>query len=185
MGSAAHDDLPRVPWGGPDPERPTVRSVLALADDLDALLDEIQGEVTPDVEQQLAAIEGDAVQVAERLRKAAEAYSARAEHMRQRARSCTALAREAEGKADRCEGAIRVLLERLGKNRLELEDGDVKLGRHRVEALPGASLDALPPELVRERTSVTREPNLTAIGVRINAGETVPGFRRVRGVSFR
>lgn len=165
---------------------PSVGDILELNAEIEAMFEAAEGEETEEIAAQLATLHGDLTMKLGRLHRAHGSYTARSEALRQRAQSLLALAKQAVTKADTCERAARVILQGVERKRWELPDGEVRIGRYRVEVSDTTTpLEDLPDEMVRTTTTTRRAPRLSEIGKALEAGQDIPGFRRVLGVSFR
>lgn len=165
---------------------PSVGDILELNMEIEAMFDAAEGEETEEIAAKLATLHGDLTMKLGRLHRGHRSYNTRATALREKASNLVALAKEAERKADTCERAARVILQGVERKRWELPDGEVRIGRYRTEQHGVVDLKCLFSDLVRVTAPSPRlEPRLTEIGKAIEAGQDVPGFRRVLGVSFR
>ena len=164
---------------------PSVGDILELNAEIEAMFDASEGEETEAIAAKLATLHGDLTMKLGRLHKAHGSYTARADALKARAANLTALAKQAAAKADTCERAARVILQGMERKRWELPDGEVRLGRYRVEQHGAICPGDIPPDMIRVSTSTRHEYKLSEIGKALEQGQDVPGFRRVLGVSFR
>ncbi len=164
---------------------PSVGDILELNMEIETMFDAAEGEETEAIAAKLATLHGDLTMKLGRLHRAHGSYTARAEALRQRAQSMQALAKQAVTKAGTCERAARVILQGVQRKKWELPEGEVRLGRYRVEQHGTADIDSLDPLFVNTAHYSRSKPVLSAIGKALESGKTVPGFVRVLGVSFR
>jgi len=141
---------------------------LALASALE------QGEVTPEIEQQLAiteqALQTKAVGYAHIIREAEANIAA----MKEEIARIQGLLKAEQNKVDRLETAISNAMQMFGVH--EVKTPLVRLSFRRSEAVVGDDDAPLPDEFVRV-VPEKRSPDLTAIKAAIKEGREVEGYR--------
>lgn len=154
-----------------------------LHEDLDALYDALEGEVTgltEAIEERLGAKRHEVVEALVMLVRESEGMAECAKRERDR---YAEIVKRAEHRRKWGRGQILALLGRAGLKKLELEAGGfvrVNPGRPSVEIDPDLPLDMLDERFVKRP-----EPTLnkTAISKAVKDGEAVPGAKLVTGPS--
>lgn len=160
---------------------PTLYSITAEMNAILALIEEANGEITPELEQALAINEEQFVQKAEDyghaiLNLKAMAAAAKAEKDR-----LANLQKFYENECERLENALTRAMQVF--DRPKVENGSMRLSLRHSVATEVDDLDQLPSEFKITKVEVVADK--TAIKKAIQSGEDVPGAHLVENVSLQ
>lgn len=160
---------------------PTLYGITAELNAILAQLEELDGEITPELEQALAINEGQFLQKAEDyghaiLNLKAMATAAKAEKER-----LASLQKFYENAQKRLTDALTTAMQAFGHDKVE--NGTLRLSLRRTTATEVDDLEQVPQEY--KTTKVEVVPDKTAIKKAIQSGEAVPGAHLVENVSLQ
>lgn len=160
---------------------PTLYGITADMQQILQLIEENEGEMTPEIEQALAITEDQFVQKAEDYGKAILNLKAMASAAKSEKDRLSGLQKFYENAYKRLESALSTAMQVFDRERVE--NASMRLSLRRTTATEVTDLDQVPSEYKTTKVEVVADK--TAIKKAIQSGEDVPGAHLVENVSLQ